>query len=268
MKKCEDCNEKNSLITFNYDCVGKEQCLYKIYDHLLIKSYFDYFKRKMTENEMISFSHEIETSYLELKEKIESNSYTFPDSPIEFIEILKTINGELFKKTKIGFFGKFRKREIYFDVDKHYREGSKPEKIEPELTTFFNDYFSNIHSEQWNVEDRFLRLCAIFLETFFRIHPFPDGNGRTGRLFLILMGIHSTKFYFERFDIHKSDENDYIHALRVAHKFYDHENEKKRTNGYMALIKWLKSKLSDSNNFTGIEEEPPKSHNKVLSRNE
>ncbi|BBH54740.1 Fic family protein [Fluviispira sanaruensis] len=256
MKKCEDCKDKDNFVAFEYNCIHHNKCLYKNYDHLLIKNYFDYFNQKMTEDEMIYFSHEIESSYLEIKKKIESDYYTFPDSPSIFIEMLKTINGEIFKKTGIGFFGKFREKEIYFDVDAHHREGSKPEKIEIELTKFFNDYFLNINNEQWNNEERFLRLSSIFLETFFRIHPFPDGNGRTGRLFLILMGVHSKKFYFERFDIHNSDEKDYLKALRAAHKFYDHESPSKRKMAYNLLIEWLKSKLTHSDEFTGIEEPP------------
>lgn len=256
MKKCENCSEKNNIIAFEYNCIQQNKCLYEKYDHLLVKNYFDYFNQKMTEDKMISFSNEIENSYLEIKKKIESNFYTFPVTSSKFIQILKTINEEIFKKTEIKFFGEFRKKEIYFDSDIHEREGSKPEKIEIELTTFFNDYFFNMKNEQWNSEERFLRLSSIFLETFFRIHPFPDGNGRTGRLFLILMGVHSKKFYFERFDIHNSDEKNYLDALRYAHKFYNNENSSKRKKAYELLIKWLKSKLSCSDDFTGIEEPP------------
>lgn len=205
---------------------------------------------------MITLSHEIENSYLEIKKKIESNFYTFPASASMFIEILKTINREIFKKTGIEIFGEFRKKEIYFDSDKHEREGSKPEKIGIELTSLYNDYFLNMTNEQLNNKERFLRLSSIFLETFFRIHPFPDGNGRTGRLFLILMGMHSNRFYFERFEIHNSDEKNYLNALRVAHQLYNHDNHFKRKKAYDLLIEWLKSKLTHSEDFTGIEEPP------------
>ncbi|WGL58598.1 Fic family protein [Pigmentibacter sp. JX0631] len=205
---------------------------------------------------MIQFSQEIQSSYLKLKIKIESNYYSFPTSAEKFIKILKEFNYEIFHMTKISYFGNFRTSKIFFDKDQHQREGSKPENIASELTDLYHNYFLNLSEEIWNNEERFLRLCSIFLESFFRIHPFPDGNGRTGRMFLILMGIHSKSFQFERFDIHKTDEKNYINALRIAHKLYNHENLIKRGKAFEPLKQWLKLKLSNPADFSGIEEPP------------
>jgi fido (protein-threonine AMPylation protein) len=256
MKNCEFCKEKYNYIKFNYDCLKKRICVFKKYDHLLVKYYYEFFNIKASEETAELITKEVEKSYYYLKKDIENKLYQFPKTPLEFINLIKFLNKEIFKNTGIGFFGNFRDREIFFDTGNHCREGSNPQNIEAELITLFNDHFLNTFSEQWESESRFLRLCAIFLESFFRIHPFPDGNGRTGRLFLILMGIHSQKFYFERFEIHKKEENNYINALRKAHKLYNHEYHFKRGKAYDDLIKWLKARLTNLSNFNGIEEEP------------
>ena len=60
-----------------------------------------------------------------------------------------------------------------------------------------------------------LVLAAIFHHKFEKIHPFMDGNGRTGRMVLnyILM-----KNYYPPLIIHKKTRADYLEVLRKADK--------------------------------------------------
>jgi fido (protein-threonine AMPylation protein) len=161
-----------------------------------------------------------------------------------------------FHGTKVNVFGDFRTKDVWFDSYPHEMMGAEPGKIEEELIKFYDDYFEGFDPFECKREI-FLRKCAVFLENFFRVHPFPDGNGRVGRLFLILMAENSFEYYFERFDIHgKNDEKEYIKALRHAHKFHDHPDPHKRRDAYKLLIKWLDSRLIERKSFSG-EEEPP-----------
>lgn len=49
MKNCEFCKEKYNYIKFNYDCLKKRICVFKKYDHLLVKYYYEFFNIKASE---------------------------------------------------------------------------------------------------------------------------------------------------------------------------------------------------------------------------
>jgi hypothetical protein len=57
MKKCENCNKKNQIIAFSFDCQREDTCVFSIYDHMLAESYFDFFKQKITKEKLETLSN-------------------------------------------------------------------------------------------------------------------------------------------------------------------------------------------------------------------
>lgn len=84
-----------------------------------------------------------------------------------------------------------------------------------------------------------LVLAAIFHHKFEKIHPFMDGNGRTGRMLLnfILM-----KNNYPPLIIHKKSRINYLNALNKA----DNSNLKeKNINDYFDLIQFISNEMID-----------------------
>lgn len=78
----------------------------------------------------------------------------------------------------------------------------------PKLLSSFNEALKNKTAHP-------LELSAIFHQMFIYNHPFPDGNGRLGRLI--------SNFILERFShphiiILKEDRNSYIESLKASEK--------------------------------------------------
>jgi cell filamentation protein, protein adenylyltransferase len=88
-------------------------------------------------------------------------------------------------------------------------ETSSPEYIKADISLLLKWYKKNknkLHP---------LELAAIFHEKFERIHPFYDGNGRTGRMLLNLILINNG--YFPLI-IKNKDRKEYYRVLSVGHK--------------------------------------------------
>ena len=90
---------------------------------------------------------------------------------------------------------------------------SPPHLVEEHL----NKLIENFHSSNEDI----IKKVAIFHADFEKIHPFPDGNGRTGRL---LMNFELMKEGFPITIIKKEDREDYYNALEKAHSNDDYED--------------------------------------------
>ncbi len=82
----------------------------------------------------------------------------------------------------------------------------KPYAIEPLMDELVNNYNSS-------TEDFFDRLAKLHLD-FERIHPFVDGNGRTGRL---ILNLELLKAGYHPVDIKCSDKRKYYDAFEDYH---------------------------------------------------
>lgn len=88
----------------------------------------------------------------------------------------------------------------------------------------------------YNSNEDIIKKVAIFHADFEKIHPFPDGNGRTGRL---LMNLELMKEGFPITIIKKEDREDYYNALEKAHS----------NNEYEDIIKFIKDNVEKSFEF-------------------
>lgn len=82
-----------------------------------------------------------------------------------------------------------------------------------------------------------LVLATMFHHKFEKIHPFMDGNGRTGR---ILLNYILTKYNYPPLIIHTKIRKDYLKALRTADKS---DLTKTNKENYQALINFIAEEM-------------------------
>ena len=134
------------------------------------------------------------------------------------IPLIVTTHAYLLRNLNPKIAGKIRTGNIYIGR----REGYKPLEIKKGLKTLCNQKNYPIYSEnlikKWHIQ-------------FEKIHPFQDGNGRTGR---IIMNIQRLKKGFPILVIHEGEEQmeyykwfrnsfeeEYLDMLRLAGVFDD-----------------------------------------------
>lgn len=90
-------------------------------------------------------------------------------------ELHKLLKQGVFEDLANGFIcGDYKKRPNV--VGKDNMETSKPEEVKEKMTELLS-WYNNISKKDINT-------MAIFHEKYEKIHPFQDGNGRTGRIIL------------------------------------------------------------------------------------
>lgn len=137
----------------------------------------------------------------------------------EFIcEIQKLVTQNILKEHLENQIGKYRDLQVYIRGVKFMPP--KPEKVPKEMRFLLRWYNSN------NKKIHPLILSAYFHAAFESIHPFVDGNGRTGRL---LMNFILYKNGFPMIDIPNSKKLHYYNCLE----------ETQQKNNLRPLVKFL-----------------------------
>lgn len=132
-----------------------------------------------------------------------------PETAEGFVEWVCEEHRRLFAGLIPAISGVLRTEKIYFGrAGRHEREGSNPSEIIVHLHRVFEKYV-NVRSSPAS------RTMAVFLQAFFEVHPFADGNGRIGRLFVAAIA-QSRGLQFVHSHEH-DDESRYIEALERAH---------------------------------------------------
>ncbi len=145
--------------------------------------------------EFLKESNAIEGEYSEEALKDSKEAWEYAKVFIPFgrkidIQYIKTIHKFLMKRLNSKIAGKIRKCDVWIGR----RKGYNPEEIEDELKMLCNQGIYPDLSEdlikRWHIQ-------------FEKIHPFEDGNGRTGR---IIMNIQRLKIGLPLLIIHEGKE--------------------------------------------------------------
>ncbi|WP_437504957.1 Fic family protein [Sorangium sp. So ce1099] len=188
-------------------------------------------------------------------------SRNIPSSPGEFLELLREVHGKIFGLALPSIAGRFRRpgEEAFFGGDnRHGLRGADVALIEERLSALcFLFDVRNFHSKS---KFERAKVSAIFLEKFFRIHPFVDGNGRVGRLLVMQACEIDGKVRMLRYGGTGKSRRRYLRALEYAHKHApesEHEDRRFVRDPYRFLARWLDRHLEYVPEDAGAEAEPP-----------
>lgn len=106
------------------------------------------------------------------------------------IDLICGLHRRIMKRLNPKIAGKIRKVPIYVGNSKGYRECLKPELINERLTKLvksWNDTKNTLEGMSETAKIVFIKQWHIDFEG---IHPFEDGNGRTGRMIMNLQRLY------------------------------------------------------------------------------
>lgn len=165
-------------------------------------------------------------------------------TPERFVELLCEIHRRIFQTALGPAAGATRASPVEVDHDEHMFGGVEPSKIVPRLHDLWRSNGGILEAPQEH--EPFSWWAARFFQSFFRTHPFRDGNGRTARLYVEIAALRRGFLVNWAQDTRK-----YSMALRYAHKHLgvttnEPRNEVRASHApFVPLARWVRSCVLD-----------------------
>lgn len=175
-------------------------------------------RASLTVEEHVSIASAVLAGHTRAEQHVETGRVQITASFHDFAAAVLFLHDALFSQASLAFSGAFRRKgepPVYYGIGRRVREGFAPELIEQELRSV-HAQIARIDFERVE-RHRLLRESAIFLEHFFRVHPFHDGNGRIARLLLRAMARQTRRFDYDWRRAGGDLGDDYVEALEYAH---------------------------------------------------
>lgn len=188
----------------------------------------------------------------------------FPKSFSEFISTITSLHEALFENAEPVSAGKLRDSDVWFGIGRDQVCGAYP----PEILDYLNELFDQFYPSQFVLCDRkqIAGWRARFVERFFMIHPFHDGNGRVARFMLYLGVKNSNRFRIDfgrNWRISGKEQRRYCKVLAYAHRHTNHALNKRldhhhpRTNAFEHLERFLDRYIVELEPDWDLEAMPP-----------
>lgn len=187
----------------------------------------------------------------------------FPQSHTEMRALLLELHRRLFDSAIPDIAGRFRRADEGVEFggaqgNSNRLIGSKPGDIESDLERTFRR--CRLHEVLAAEKPVLVRACASFLERFFRVHPFVDGNGRVARLVVRHACEVSGRYYVEPFTTKRRSRREYVSALEYAHRHAQESDDPKKRfikNPYVYVARWLERHVQELPSDALLEAESP-----------
>jgi fido (protein-threonine AMPylation protein) len=189
-----------------------------------------------------------------------------PRTAAEFCSLIRSLHDCVFQGAEPVIAGRFRREgeEAHFGGEgDHSLQGAAHDQITHRLEEAWK--FVPADSLSWVTRLHLATQLAFFLEAFFRVHPFVDGNGRVAR-FVIARIIRGTdRWEWDPTTPRGKDRKRYLAALQQAHRDAPAStNRFKNEDGMPRLLaSWLEKRILEPPAEFEAEPEPVGSANRV-----